>query len=88
MTTNQHLADAERWLEDRGPYNSEYTEALVRRLASAVRSALVVAKRLDDASERCAAKAPQMRSPEGEIDLLARASTYQECAGLVREAVK
>lgn len=88
MADSQHLADAEKWLDQRGPYNSEYTEALVRRLAHAIRSALVLSHRLDDASERCAAKAPQSRSSENQIDLLARAGTYQECAGLIREVLK
>lgn len=50
-----------------------------------------LADRLDDASERCAARATQ-RDKEGRselaMDLLARASTYQECAGLIREALK
>lgn len=50
-----------------------------------------LADRLDDASERCAARATQ-RDKEGRselaTDLLARASTYQECAGLIREALK
>lgn len=47
-----------------------------------------LADRLDDASERCAAAATNARSNETGMDLLARASTYQECAGLIREALK
>lgn len=47
-----------------------------------------LADRLDDISERCAAKATTARSDIMEENLLVRAAVYQECAGLIREALK
>lgn len=47
-----------------------------------------LADRLDDASERCAARATSAKSQDLEADLLTRAYVYQECAGLIREALK
>lgn len=53
-----------------------------------VKTAVALADKLDRLSERCAAKAPVAFDNESEWDLLARAATYQECAGLIREALK
>lgn len=55
---------------------------------SRLEKARSLAAKLDELSERCASRAPNLRSVEGEIDLLARAATYQECAGLIREAIR
>lgn len=85
---NQHLSDADRWLDQRGPYNSEVTEALVRRLAHALRCALVAATRLDRRADAAANAALTALTDEDATDLLARAASYQECAGLIREALK
>lgn len=47
-----------------------------------------LADRLDDAADRCADRAKSASHHLLEENLLARASTYQECAGLIREALK
>ena len=51
-----------------------------------------LATRLDDISDRCAHRATKYGHPGSvedlSLDLLARATTYQECAGLIRETLK
>lgn len=47
-----------------------------------------LADRLDDASDRCADRAKTASNHLLTENLLARATTYQECAGLIREALK
>lgn len=81
-------AAAERWLRDRGPYNSEATEALVQRLADAMRNGALLAAKLDERSEAAASKACDFATQRDAAELLARAACYQECAGLIREALK
>lgn len=88
MTESQHLADAEKWLQDRGSYNSEYTEALVRRLHNALVNVLTISHRLEGGAERFERAAKTSRTPEGECDALARASVYRECAMLMQSAVR
>lgn len=82
------LTEATLWLEQRGPNNSEYTYGLVVRLSNAIRNGLVAAERLDYRSERAAKAALSSSTPQGHHDFLGRATTYQECAGLIREALK
>lgn len=53
----------------------------------------VLAETLDDRGEKCAAKAAKIGRHQAELspevrELLARATTFQECAGLIREALK
>lgn len=47
-----------------------------------------LADRLEDAADRCADRAESASHHLLVENLLARASTYQECAGLIREALK
>ena len=57
-------------------------------LAEMIVKGRMLADTLDRLSERCAAKAHVAVDDVGEWDLLARAATYQECAGLIRQALK
>lgn len=46
-----------------------------------------LADRLEEISDLCASRAVERSEPVA-YELLARATTYQECAGLIREALK
>ena len=70
------------------PFCSEHRDTAPADLAKKVAAGLALADRLDASADRCAAKAPVAVSEDVQWDLLARASTYQECAGLIRQALR
>lgn len=76
--------DDERWICDEfvrlfdAIDARDATSAALRRLAN----------RLDRLADNCSEAAVKSRTQDNAEYLLARASTYQECAGLIREALR
>ena len=70
------------------PFCSEHRDKPRADMSSQIAAGLALADRLDEHGERCASRAVNARSTDLELDLLARASTYQECAGLIRQALR
>ena len=78
--------DLDGWLED-ARYLADAIKSLEDR-AGRCAPGLALADQFDDFGKRCADRAVNCRSTDTEIDLQARASTYQECAGLIRQALR